>query len=214
MTSETDELGVLLQVLRLFARRHPTGSRTADLNRSKTKAIEDAAELGLPQAVLERAVTSAFERGFLQTTFSGGSPGSWVTTITQRGYQQRDELEQALKCSTSNSEPMATSRGRSRATGPTLAPDRAIRVLQEQLDELGHLRGRQYDEAEHAEAEWRQLTQGILEAACDPEHAIVMHFRRAGDAGEQNIVGISQQQAQSNFDLRIEAFRCGSSVNY
>jgi hypothetical protein len=33
-----------------------------------------------------------------------------------------------------------------------------------------------------------------------------MHFHRARNAGEQNLMGISQQQAQSNFDLRIEAF--------
>jgi hypothetical protein len=78
--------------------------------------------------------------------------------------------------------------------------------LQEQLDALGDLRGRQFDEAEHAETEWRQFTQGILEAAYDPEHTNVMHFHRARNAGEQNLMGISQQQAQSNFDLRIEAF--------
>ena len=45
-----------------------------------------------------------------------------------------------------------------------------------------------------------------LEAAYDPEHTNVMHFHRARNAGEQNLMGISQQQAQSNFDLRIEAF--------
>ena len=206
MTSESGEPVALLQVLGLFAQRHPAGSRTADLNRSKTKAIEDTAELGLPNDILERAVTYALDRGLLHTTFSGGSPGSWVTTITQRGYRRRDELEQALRGSTSNAGSMPTPRGRGRATAATILPDRAIRALREQLNALDNLRGRRFDEAEHDETEWRQVTQGILEATYDPEHTNVMHFHRARNAGEYNVMGVSRPQAQSNFDLRIEAF--------
>ena len=41
---------------------------------------------------------------------------------------------------------------------PTLAPERALRALTQQLDSLQKLKNRRYDEADSDETEWEHLT--------------------------------------------------------
>ena len=48
---------------------------------------------------------------------------------------------------------------------PTLAADRALRAIEEQLGNLQKLKGRKYDEAKADETEWRHLTQSIIETS-------------------------------------------------
>lgn len=87
---------------------------------------------------------------------------------------------------------------------PTLAPERALRAIMEQLDGLQKLKGRRYDEAESEETEWEHLTQSIIEGALGDPSSALSKFHMATAAGRHNLMGISLQQRQINFDLRIK----------
>jgi len=89
---------------------------------------------------------------------------------------------------------------------PAIPPERALKALTEQLDELQKLRGRQYDEAEADETEWKHLTQGIIETAFGDPSPSLSRFYTARVAGEHNVRGISPQQRQINFELRVREF--------
>lgn len=206
MTSNSDDAGALLDVLRWFARQHPRGSRTPDLYHAKTKAIEDVAELGLPRDVLERAITSALERRFLETSFAGGSRGAWVTTITDRGRDYCEEFDSELATggSVSKSETMARRRATPPSRPPSLPPQRALPAIEEQLAELQAFKGKRYTEVENVEDEWEHTTQAILEAAFGSDHTNISSFRSAMWAGIHNIGGVDAYQQQQNFEKRLQ----------
>jgi hypothetical protein len=89
---------------------------------------------------------------------------------------------------------------------PTIAPDRALKALVQQLDGLQKLKNRQYPEAEAEETEWEHLTQGIIETAFGDPRPSLDKFYMAGHAGVHNAVGISPQQDQINFELRVKEY--------
>jgi hypothetical protein len=87
---------------------------------------------------------------------------------------------------------------------PTLPPDRALRALTEQLENLQKLKDRKYDEADSDETEWGHLTESIIEAAFGDPSSPLSSFHRARWAGEHSMMGISPAQHQINFELRIK----------
>src|SRR5271168_3484815 len=87
---------------------------------------------------------------------------------------------------------------------PTLAPDRAMRALAQQLDGLHKLKNRNYEEADAEETEWARLTQSIIEGAFGDPSSSLDSFYMSNNAGEHNIMGIRPHQRQINFELRIK----------
>jgi hypothetical protein len=84
-----------------------------------------------------------------------------------------------------------------------MPPDRALRALTQQLAALQKLKGRRYDEADADETEWGHLTQSIIEAAFGVPSSSLSKFNMASAAGEHNMMGISPQQRQINFESRV-----------
>ncbi len=89
---------------------------------------------------------------------------------------------------------------------PTLPPDRALRALAQQLDRLQKLKDRSCEEADAEETEWEHLTQSIIEGAFGNPSSSLNHFFGARFAGQHNLMGISPQQRQTNFELRIKEY--------
>ncbi|MGH7814626.1 MAG: hypothetical protein ACREQI_11580 [Candidatus Binataceae bacterium] len=87
--------------------------------------------------------------------------------------------------------------------GPTVAPDRALKALTQQLDKLQKLKNRKYEEAAAEETEWNHVTQSIIEAAFGDPSPSLSNFHMANAAGEHNVMGISPHQRQINFVLRV-----------
>jgi hypothetical protein len=85
----------------------------------------------------------------------------------------------------------------------TLTPGRALKALTQQLDLLQKLKNRGYQEADAEETEWTHLTQGIIEAAFGDPSSSLDKFYMAGAAGTHILGGISPQQRQTNFELRV-----------
>ncbi|MGD0129552.1 MAG: hypothetical protein ABSF46_29875 [Terriglobia bacterium] len=84
---------------------------------------------------------------------------------------------------------------------PTLAPERALRALTQQLDSLQKLKNRRYDEADSDETEWEHLTEGIIEAAFGDPSSALSKFQAENTT--QDGMGISAHQRQTNFESRI-----------
>jgi hypothetical protein len=89
---------------------------------------------------------------------------------------------------------------------PTISPDRALRAVTQQLDELQKLKNRNYEEADAEETEWMHLTQNIIEAAFGADSSNLHQFYSATHAGDHNAYGIDEEQQQNNFVLRIKEF--------
>ena len=87
-----------------------------------------------------------------------------------------------------------------------LAPERAVKALRRQLEGLRKLKNRNYQEAEMDETEWMHLTQNIIEGAFGKSSTNLHKFYAARSAGSHNIRGISRQQRQRNFELRIKEY--------
>ena len=66
---------------------------------------------------------------------------------------------------------------------PTMSPDRALRALARQLDELQKLKNRNYEEADAEETEWAHLTQNIIEAAFGKPSSNLTKYYTASTAG-------------------------------
>ena len=89
---------------------------------------------------------------------------------------------------------------------PTMPPERSLRALMQQLDELQKLKNRNYEEADAEETEWVHLTQNIIEAAFGKPSTNLTKFYAASHAGSHYIGGMSPQLHQSNFESRIKEF--------
>jgi hypothetical protein len=83
--------------------------------------------------------------------------------------------------------------------------ERTHAALKKQLAALDSLRGRRYDEAEHEEEEWRNLTLNILIHGFGEGSENVSQFHHAKWAGEHYMGGMGQGLIQSNYNKRIEA---------
>ena len=90
--------------------------------------------------------------------------------------------------------------------GPTLAPDRALRELSQQLEDLQKLKGRDFEEAHTDETECKLYTESIVEAAFGISSTSLAKFYSARSAGVHNLLGISPQQRQLNFESRVNEF--------
>lgn len=105
---------------------------------------------------------------------------------------------------------MAARRSQPTVIAPTLAPERAYIAVKKQLESLNSLRGKTYIEAEHAELEWMQLTENVIERSFGNPSTNLNHFFRARSAGEHFVVpygaGIPHGANQHNFEERIKAF--------
>jgi hypothetical protein len=91
-------------------------------------------------------------------------------------------------------------------TPPTIAFRRALKALTQELDGLQKLVGRQYEEADTNETEWIHLTQSIIEAAFGDRSSSLDRFYAALHAGAHSLGGMSPQQYQNNFELRVREF--------
>lgn len=89
---------------------------------------------------------------------------------------------------------------------PDWPPEKTLHYLRQQLDELRKLKGRNYREAEDAEEQWTQFTMNVFIHGFGEASQNLGHFHSARWAGEHNVMGISEYQAQKNFDLRIQKF--------
>jgi hypothetical protein len=93
---------------------------------------------------------------------------------------------------------------------PSLSPERTHAALKKQLQSLQALKGRNYQEAEHAEREWTQLTQGIVEKGFGNPSTMLGHFHSARWSGEHMIIpygaGVPHGLNQTNYNKRIAAF--------
>ena len=89
---------------------------------------------------------------------------------------------------------------------PTLAPHRALKTLNQQLEALQKLKNRSYQEAKAEETEWKHFTQNIIELAFGNPSTNLNKFHLARSAGIYNIRGISPRQQQVNFELRIKEY--------
>ena len=88
----------------------------------------------------------------------------------------------------------------------TLAPERALQALRRQLDALRKRKNRNHQQAETDETEWKNLTRNIIEGAFGDSSPQMYQFHSARSAGSHNIHGISPQQRQRNFELRIKEY--------
>jgi hypothetical protein len=89
---------------------------------------------------------------------------------------------------------------------PTIAPDRALRALTEQLEALQKLKGHRYQEADAEETEWMHLTQSIIEAAFGDPSSNLDRFFSASHAGSHFIGGMREHEYQTNFESRGKEF--------
>ena len=87
-----------------------------------------------------------------------------------------------------------------------MSPERALRALTQQLDELQKLKNRNYEEADAEETEWTHLTQNIIEAAFGDDSSNLHKFYAATHAGHHNVFGIDEEQRQNNFVSRTKEF--------
>lgn len=87
---------------------------------------------------------------------------------------------------------------------PTLAPDRALKALNQQLDALRKLKGRKCHEAESEKSQWQHLTRSIIEAAFGDPSSELIRFQSARVLGTFNLPGTSQQQQQEIFDKQVQ----------
>ena len=91
---------------------------------------------------------------------------------------------------------------------PTIAPERALRALTEQLEALQKLKGRHYQEADAEETEWTHLTQSIIEGAFGDPSSSLDRFFAASHAGSNFPGGTRSAEAeyQHRFDARVKEF--------
>lgn len=90
-------------------------------------------------------------------------------------------------------------------------PEKTVRHLRQQLDELQKFKGRDYRQVEHEKEGWEQFTRNVIIHGFGEASQNLRDFYFAHDAGEYNMMGISDQQAQENFDLKIEKYRSALS---
>jgi len=85
-------------------------------------------------------------------------------------------------------------------------PEKTLAALKKQLAGLDNLRGRNYEEAEHDEQGWMNLTLNVLTHGFGDGSNNVGQFHSAKWAGDHYMGRMSPALLQSNFNKRIEAF--------
>lgn len=69
---------------------------------------------------------------------------------------------------------------------PVLPPEKAVKVIIQQLESLQNLKGRCYEETHAAETEWDHMTRGFIEAAFGNPSSELDRFFMARAAGIHN----------------------------
>jgi hypothetical protein len=85
-----------------------------------------------------------------------------------------------------------------------IQPDRALKALTQQLEALRKLKGRGRQEAESDKTQWEHFTQNMIEASFGDPSSELSRFHQAKCAGTCNVMGISPQQQQHNFDRQVQ----------
>ena len=81
---------------------------------------------------------------------------------------------------------------------PTIPPERALRIMTEQLDSLQKLKNRNYQEATGEETEWEHFTESIIaDAFGDPSMALSNFYAARHVGGRFQLGPISSQQHQT-----------------
>lgn len=111
---------------------------------------------------------------------------------------------------------MAPRRPVPQETQPDLAPERAHKLLSEQLERLSAFRNLNYDQAKQQEDEWFQLTQKLMLRSFGSGSPNYQNFSYARSAGDHYIrpafgwdgsaLGVDHALNQSNFLARIAAY--------
>ncbi len=104
---------------------------------------------------------------------------------------------------------MPSKRTQPTETPPNLPPERAYAVLKAQLEKLQLLKGRNYQEAKAAEAEWFQLTGKLVLRSFGSESTNYSNFRRGLSAGEHFAIMdgvVPHGRYQRNFEARQQAY--------
>jgi hypothetical protein len=101
---------------------------------------------------------------------------------------------------------MTPARKQQQLTGPDWPPERTLRVLRLQLEELQKLKNRNHTEASNDETLWAQITQGALTHGFGQGSHNLSHFSSARSAGIHNIFGVSEHQQQLNFQQRVDGY--------
>ncbi len=86
-------------------------------------------------------------------------------------------------------------------------PDTTLKLLCQQLEELQKFRGKNHRDVEHDEDAWQQFTGNVIIHGFGEGSQNLSHFNGARWAGEHSVMGMSEAQAQRNFELRIEKFQ-------
>lgn len=89
---------------------------------------------------------------------------------------------------------------------PTLPPDRALRALSQQLQRLENLKTRDYREADSEKTEWEHLTQTVIAQAFGDPSSELSRFYMARNSGYYNVMGVSPQQEQQNYQTQVREF--------
>ena len=82
-----------------------------------------------------------------------------------------------------------------------------LKLLRQQLEELQKFKDKNYREVQHDEDAWQQFTSNVIIHGFGEDSQNLGHFNAGRWAGEHNMMGISDAQAQRNFALRIEKFQ-------
>src|SRR6266566_3742494 len=85
-------------------------------------------------------------------------------------------------------------------------PDRTLRVLKQQLEKLQVFKGKDRREMANEEIVWKQITEGAMIHGFGENSHNTHHYYSARSAGIHNLMGISEQQKQLNYNERIERF--------
>lgn len=95
---------------------------------------------------------------------------------------------------------------KSQAKEPDWPPEQTLAVLRRLLGELGKLKGRNHREAHQEESIWSQTAQATIIHGFGEGSPNLSHFHSARWAGTHNLMGVSDHQAQVNFDKRVAAY--------
>jgi len=90
--------------------------------------------------------------------------------------------------------------------GPDWPPEQTLRVLRQQLEKLLAFKGKNHREVENEETVWKQITEGALIHGFGEGSHNVNHYYHARAAGIHNMMGISDQQQQLNYNESIVTF--------
>jgi hypothetical protein len=90
--------------------------------------------------------------------------------------------------------------------GPDWPPEKTLRVLKQQREELKQFKGRNYREIENELRTWDQFTVSVLTHGFGEDSTNETNFVRARSAGQWRIGGMPEAQIQRNYQLRIELY--------